>query len=78
MPMPMDKRTYELAREKRRALERQSRQCPVYKAVQKSLKINDYLDLKHAIGSLIIDLRYMPEAAATVEILEAFYELDQQ
>jgi hypothetical protein len=58
---------------KKRAIERMSRRCPVAIRVNKvldSLGAGDHVDLEYVLDSISAELMFMPEAAATVEIIQ--------
>jgi hypothetical protein len=51
------------------AKRRLSYKCPVIKSMNQTLE-GEFLDVVHALDYLLVDLKYMHEAAATRDILE--------
>ncbi len=65
------------AEARNRALSRASFKCPVAKVVFEELEKAEAYDSQHMVDLLIIRLRFMPEAAATIEILEKIKGFDK-
>lgn len=53
-----------------RALSRASYKCPVIKAANRALDNSEALDVINAVDLIKIELLLMPEAAATLALLE--------
>jgi hypothetical protein len=69
MPLPENETRYRKNEARKKALRRKSFKCPVYIAAVAVLEKEKPMDSKHAVEIIECELRSIPEAAATLDLI---------
>jgi hypothetical protein len=69
VPIPIDETKYRKNEARKKAIRRKSFKCPVYIAARTVLEKEQPMDSQHAVEIIECELRNMPEAAATLDLI---------